>query len=111
MKGDILSIQDRVMDTLCKKKLLVKNDIEKALQIQKQKGGKLSDVLIGMGLISRSDLVSILSEELGIPPIDLSRYKISQDIIKLISKKTAKIFLGRLYIYRFNLKRGVYPYL
>ncbi|GAG38012.1 unnamed protein product, partial [marine sediment metagenome] len=75
---------------LCKKKLLVENDIKKALEIQKTRGGKLSDILVGMGVVSRNDLVSALSEELGIPPIDLSRYKISPDVVSLISKKVAK---------------------
>ncbi|MGB2705360.1 MAG: ATPase, T2SS/T4P/T4SS family [Candidatus Omnitrophota bacterium] len=90
MRDDNLSIKDRVTEILCKKKLLVENDIKKALAIQKETGGKLSDILIGMGLVSRSDLTSALSEELGIPPIDLSRYKISPEVIKLLPKKLAK---------------------
>ena len=90
MTGDALSIRDRVMKSLCEKKLLVENDIQKALQIQKEKGGKLSDILVGMGLVSRSDLVSAMSKELGIPPIDLSRYQISPEVIKLVSKKVVR---------------------
>jgi len=90
MKKHDLSIQEKLMKALCDKKLLVENDIKKALGIQKQSGGKLSDILVGMGVISRLDLLSILSEELGIPPIDLSRYKVSAEVIKLIPKKIAK---------------------
>ncbi|UCD55406.1 MAG: Flp pilus assembly complex ATPase component TadA [Candidatus Omnitrophota bacterium] len=82
-----LSIKDRIIKILSKKKLLVENDIKKALAIQKEKGGKLSDILVGMGIVSRNDLVSAISEELSIPPIDLSRYKISPNIIKRIPKK------------------------
>ncbi|MBN1353110.1 MAG: Flp pilus assembly complex ATPase component TadA [Candidatus Omnitrophica bacterium] len=78
------------MKRLCEKKLLVENDIQKALDIQKEKGGKISDILVGMGLVSRNDLISVLSEELGIPPIDLSRYQISKEVIDLIPKKIAK---------------------
>ncbi len=90
MRDDALSIKDKVTATLCKKKILVENDIRKALAIQKEKGGKLSDILVGMGVVSRADLTSALSEELGIPPIDLSRYKISPEVIRLLPKKTAK---------------------
>jgi type IV pilus assembly protein PilB len=90
MKDVALSIKDRIIKSLCEKKLLVENDIKKALELQKEKGGKLSDILVGMGLVSRSDLVSTLSRELGIPPIDISRYQISPEVIKLIPKKTAK---------------------
>ena len=92
MAENFLSIKDKVINALCKKKLLVENDIKKAIDIQKQKGGKLSDVLVGMGVVSRTDLMSAFSEELGIPSIDLSRYKISPDIIKLIPKKIAKTY-------------------
>ena len=61
MKEDILSIKDKVIKTLCEKKLLVENDIKKALELQKQKGGTLSDILIGMGLVSRNNLISVLT--------------------------------------------------
>ncbi|MFH1380842.1 MAG: ATPase, T2SS/T4P/T4SS family, partial [Candidatus Omnitrophota bacterium] len=68
------------------------NDIKKALEIQRAGGGKLSDILVGMGHVSRNDLLSALSDEPGIPPIDLSRYKISPEAIKLIPKKMAKAY-------------------
>ncbi len=90
MKEKSLSIKDRIIETLCKRKLLVEKDIKRALEIQKEKGGKLSDILVSMGLVSRNDLVSAISEELSIPPIDLSRYKISPDIIKRIPKRIVK---------------------
>jgi len=90
MEGNILSIRDKITKVLIDKKLLTENDIKKAVELQKNKGGKLSDILVGMGLVSRNDLTIALSEELGIPPIDLSRYTISQDLIKLIPKKIAK---------------------
>ncbi|MBL7155572.1 MAG: Flp pilus assembly complex ATPase component TadA [Candidatus Omnitrophica bacterium] len=78
------------MKALCEKKLLVENDIKKALEIQKERGGKLIDILVSMGVVPRKQLVSALSQELGIPPIDLSRYKISSEVIKLIPKKVVK---------------------
>jgi type IV pilus assembly protein PilB len=90
MKPEMLSIKDRVLKILCDKKLVTANDIKNALEVQKEKGGKLSDILIGMGLVTRDDLVSALSQELSTPPIDLTRYKISPDVIKLIPKKIAK---------------------
>lgn len=92
MKDSSLSIKDRIIKSLCDKKLLVENDIEKALKLQKEKGGKLSDILVGMGLISRSQLISALARELGIPPIDISRYQIAPEVIKLVPKKIVKTY-------------------
>ncbi len=90
MKDSILSLHDRITKILIEKKLLTENDIKKALELQKNKGGKLSDILVGMGLVSRQNLTVALSEELGFPPIDLSRYKISPEILKIIPKKIVK---------------------
>lgn len=90
MKDGGLSLRDRVTKILVEKKLLTENDIKKALELQKKKGGKLSDILVAMGLVSRQNLTVAMSEELGIPPIDLSRYKIGPETIKLIPKKIVK---------------------
>jgi len=90
MKDSALSLRDRIAKILIDKKLLTENDIQKALELQKNKGGKLSDILVGMGLVSRQNLTVALSEELGFPPIDLARYKISPDILKIIPKKIVK---------------------
>ncbi|MFH1593762.1 MAG: ATPase, T2SS/T4P/T4SS family [Candidatus Omnitrophota bacterium] len=90
MRNDIAFIRDTVINALCKKKLIAEDDIKNAVQVHKEKGGALSDILVGMGVVSRADLVSVLSEELKIPAIDLARYKISDEILKLIPKKIAK---------------------
>ena len=88
-KGE-LSIKERILNFFLQRKLLTQKDLENAINLQKKKGGRLSDILIGMGLVSRDDLTLALSQELGMPPIDLTRIKISPDIIKIIPKKIAK---------------------
>jgi len=84
-----LSIRDRINDTLVKKGLISQKDLNKAIKIQKEKGGKLSDILVAEGYVDRETLTSALSQELGIPTISLSRYKIDPEILKLIPKKVA----------------------
>lgn len=85
-------LKEKLTKILIEKKLIKESDLEKALAVQKEKGGSLSDILVGLGLISRNDLMIILSEELQIPPINLSRYRIDPNVIKLIPKKTAKFY-------------------
>ncbi len=86
----ILSLKEKILKIFIDKKLLKEADLEKALKEQRDKGGSLSDILVEMGLISRDELMVALSQELGIPPINLSRYKIDPNVIKLIPKKMAK---------------------
>lgn len=84
------NLKQKLIGALTSKKLLKEEDLQKALGIQKEKGGSLSDVIVGLGMVSKNSLMVLLSQELGIPPINLSRYKIDPSVIKLISKKIAK---------------------
>ena len=86
----IPSLKENLLSVFIDKKLLKKEDLEKALNVQRDKGGSLSDILVDLGLISRNDLMVALSQELDIPPINLSRYKVDPNVIKLIPKKIAK---------------------
>mgnify|MGYP003393503053 CR=1 FL=1 len=86
----ILSLKEKILKIFIDKHLLKEADLEKALKVQREKGGSLSDILVELGLISRDELMVALSQELGIPPINLSRYKIDPNVIKLIPKKIAK---------------------
>src|SRR3989338_693147 len=86
----IPSLKEKIIKVFIDKKLLKKADLEKALNVHREKGGSLSDILVDMGMISRDDLMVALSHELGIPHINLSRYKVDPNVIKLIPKKIAK---------------------
>ena len=84
------ALKEKLVKILLDKKLIKEEDLEKAVVIQKNKGGSLSDILVGLGLITKSDLMVVLSKELGLPPINLSRYKIDSAVLKLIPKKIAR---------------------
>src|SRR3989338_2312784 len=84
------TLKEKLTKILIDKKLLKQEDIEKAVSLQREKGGSLSDLLVKLGFISKSDLIVTLSQKLGIPPINLSRFKIDPAVIKLIPKKIAK---------------------
>ena len=86
----ILELKGKLTKVLVDKGLLKQGDLEKALSVQKEKGGSLSDILVELGFVTRSDLMIALSHGLGIPPMNLSRYKIDPAVIKLIPKRIAK---------------------
>ena len=88
-----IELKEKITKALLDKKIIKPSDLEKAITIQKKKGGSLSDILINLGLVSKSDLVVTISQGLGIPPINLSHYKIDPAVIKLIPKKTAKNYM------------------
>ncbi|MBI4437201.1 MAG: Flp pilus assembly complex ATPase component TadA [Candidatus Omnitrophica bacterium] len=83
------SLKQKLSDFLIEKKVLTPETLEQALQKQKEKGGRLSPILIEMGVVSEKDLVALLSENLGIPPVDLSRFEIDPAMAKVISREIA----------------------
>ncbi len=85
-----ISLKERLNKILLDKGLITAEKLNEALTIQRQKGGKLSDILVNSGIIDRKDLMVVLSEELGIPPINLARYKIDPSVLKLIPRKLAQ---------------------
>jgi len=83
------SLKERLIELLINNKAISKAQLDKALKIQKDKGGSLRNILVQSGFITEKDLMSVLSQGLGIPPISLSRFKIDSELIKLIPREVA----------------------
>ncbi|MFC1644160.1 GspE/PulE family protein [Candidatus Omnitrophota bacterium] len=88
----VLSLTKKICDLLIEKKLVSEDDLKKARQINSEKGGSLSDILVKMNVVSKDDLLTTLSEGLGFPPVDLSRLRIDDDTLKLIPKRVAQMY-------------------
>jgi type IV pilus assembly protein PilB len=85
-----LSLKEALAKTLIEKGFLTEERLKEALKVQEQKGGDLKEILAELGFVSRENIISIVSQELGIPPINLSRFKIDPGVLKLIPKKLAQ---------------------
>src|SRR5580700_1076493 len=57
----------RLGEILIQRKLLEQDDLDRALELQKERGDKLGKILIDLGFIASRDLLSALSEQLGVP--------------------------------------------
>lgn len=63
----------RLGEILVKEGFLTPNQLEKAIQFQKQEGMRLGEALISLGLIKEEQMVSALGKQLNIPYFSLSR--------------------------------------
>ena len=84
------TLRENIIEILLKSKRLQTEQIEKALQIQKQKGIPLRNVLVEQGFISEEELLSLLSNQLYIPILHLTKYKFNPEITKLIPEHIAR---------------------
>src|SRR4029078_6587877 len=57
----------RLGEILVARRLLEPEDVERALELQKERGDKLGKILVDLGFIAAKDILSALSEQLGVP--------------------------------------------
>ncbi|MDP2910946.1 MAG: GspE/PulE family protein, partial [Candidatus Omnitrophota bacterium] len=84
------SLKDRLIQAFVDSKLITQQDLDHARSLQDKEGGSLGNVLIREGIIKEKDLMSVMSKELNIPAINLSKYKVEKDCLKLIPEAMAR---------------------
>lgn len=67
--------------------------LESALQLQKQKGGLVGELLVEMGFAKEEDIAQALTVQYGFPYLPLSSYEISSEIINFIPGKIARKYV------------------
>ena len=80
----------KLSEFLVNNKIITKSELERALDYQKEHGGKLNEILVDSKIISEDKLLAALRYHLGIPVIDMERITVHEDIIGLITKELAK---------------------
>ena len=71
-------------ELLLERKIITKDNLNKALEIQKEKGGLLGEVLVGMGLVQEEDIALALTAQYGFPYLPLSNYEIDARILNVV---------------------------
>jgi type II secretory ATPase GspE/PulE/Tfp pilus assembly ATPase PilB-like protein len=80
----------RLGEALVAMALISENQLDDALSRQKMQRGKpLGEILVDLGLITREDLKRTLTQQLGIPFVDLTRYEVEPAVLKLVPAAVA----------------------
>lgn len=61
----------RIGERLIARKLISQEELERGLEIQKERGEKLGKILLDLGFLSARDLLTVLSEQLGVPLVTI----------------------------------------
>jgi len=80
----------RIGELLTKAKLLTNEQLDKALDEQKQTGGRIGEHLIRLGFVTEEDILDCLSQQYGVPSINLQHFEIDESIIRLIPADVAR---------------------
>ena len=82
----------RLGEILLARQIVSEYDLNAALEEQKRSGARLGKLLIHMGLIEEGVLCSLLSEQLGIPFVDLSDVNLQREALEAIPETLCKKF-------------------
>ncbi|MEE4274172.1 MAG: type IV-A pilus assembly ATPase PilB [Thermoanaerobaculales bacterium] len=80
----------RIGELLTKAKLLNEEQLNRALDEQKQSGGRIGEHLIRLGYVTEEDILDCLSQQYGVPSINLQHFEIDESIIRLIPADVAR---------------------
>lgn len=86
----VVFLKKRLLEALKNSRLLTQEQLNKAIDIQKSGGGNLGAILLKQGSIKEKDLALLLSSSLNLPILNLSRFTIDPEVVKLIPEKIAK---------------------
>jgi MSHA biogenesis protein MshE len=82
----------RIGDLLIEHKIISQEQLNNALADQKKSGRKLGRVLVENGYLTEDQLLDFLARQLNIPYIELKRYHIKPETVRLIPEVQARRF-------------------
>jgi type IV pilus assembly protein PilB len=80
----------RLGELLTKAGLISQDQLKDALKVQKETGSKLGETLIKLAFVTEEDITECLSQQFGVPSINLSHFEIDPSVIKLIPADVAR---------------------
>src|SRR6185503_17457770 len=79
----------RIGELLLKEKRITPEQLQEALNYQRQNGGKLGYNLIKLGHVKDEEITALLSKQYGVPSIALAQFEIDPAVVKLVPAETA----------------------
>src|SRR6195256_2518658 len=84
------SFGERIADVLIEDGLLLPNQLEEAVGIQKHEGGRLLKILTDKQFVTEQDMVFSMGRCLNTPPINLAKLTIPEAVMELVPRDMAK---------------------
>ncbi len=75
---------------LLERKLITKEQLEKALEMQKEQGGLIGQIFVSLGYVKEDEIAHAITVQYGYPYLPLSNYEFNKEVVKVIPKNVAK---------------------
>ena len=77
---------ERIADALVEDGLLFAKQVEELLEQQKKEGTRLLKIIVDKGLVTEQDMAVSMGRVLNVPPVNLGRVGVSQEIADLVPR-------------------------
>ena len=86
-------INKQLGELLIERSLINKQQLDKALAFQKEKGGLIGEILVELGFVKEEDIAQTLTAQYGFPFLPLNSYEIDTEIINIVPARVARQYL------------------
>jgi len=83
-------VKKQLGELLIERGVITKAQLEKALKIQKEKGGLIGQVLVVLGFTKEEEIAQALTIQYGFPFLPLDNYELSKNIVQIIPENVAR---------------------
>src|SRR5438034_9602999 len=85
----IKSFGERIADALVEDALLSQKQVEELLELQKKEGTRLLKLILEKSYVSEVDMVVSMGRVLNVPPVNLPRIGITQEVANMVPRESA----------------------
>ncbi len=83
-------VSKQLGELLIERKIIKESELQKALQIQKEKGGLIGNILVLLGFATEEQIAQALTTQYGFPYLPLKNYDIDAETVKLIPRNVSE---------------------
>ncbi|MDP2913165.1 MAG: hypothetical protein Q8N91_04075 [Candidatus Omnitrophota bacterium] len=83
-------VSKQLGELLLERSIINQSQLEKALKLQKERGGLIGQILVMLGFAKEEEIAQALTVQYGFPYLPLDCYEINPEAIKLIPENVAR---------------------
>lgn len=83
-------ISKQIGELLLERKIIDHKQLQKALEVKKEKGGLLGSILVSLGYATEEQIAQALTTQFGFPYLPLANYDVDAEVVKLVPANVAK---------------------
>ncbi|UCD55407.1 MAG: hypothetical protein JSV93_01000 [Candidatus Omnitrophota bacterium] len=83
-------VKKQLGELLIERGIITKAQLEKALQVQKEKGGLIGQILVVLGFTKEEEIAKALTVQYGFPFLPLESYELNKNVVRLIPENVCR---------------------